>query len=155
MPQAYLTVSWDRLHEDARSLAERLATLGPFTGIVAITRGGLIPAAIVARELEIRLVDSFSIVTYEEQERGKPTIAKHPAAAGDGSGFLMIDDLVDTGTTAKVARAVLPRAHFACVYAKPLGRTVVDTYLTDVPQDTWIRFPWDTSLQFAPPLVRR
>ena len=47
-----------------------------------------------------------------------------------------MDDLVDTGTTARVVRAVLPRAHFAAVYAKPEGRPMVDTYVTEVSQDT-------------------
>ena len=36
-------VSWTELHRDARALAWRLADLGPFKGLVAITRGGLVP----------------------------------------------------------------------------------------------------------------
>jgi len=52
----YAVVTWDQLHRDARSLAEAVMSRGPFRGIVAISRGGLIPAAIVARELECRLV---------------------------------------------------------------------------------------------------
>ena len=38
---------------------------------------------------------------------------------------------------------MLPRAHFATVYAKPAGRPMVDTFVTEVSQDTWILFPWD------------
>ncbi len=89
---------------------------------VAVTRGGLIPAAIVARELECRVVESVSIVSYggeAEASRGTPVVTKPPTAAGDGTGFLIVDDLVDTGSTARVVRALLPRAHFACIYAKP------------------------------------
>ncbi len=48
-------VSWDEFHRDARALAWRLAAAGPFESIVAVTRGGLVPAAIVARELGIRI----------------------------------------------------------------------------------------------------
>lgn len=159
MAQRYYTVTWDQLHRDARALAWRLmdrqAETGPFTGIVAITRGGLIPAAIIARELELRLIESVCIVTYDEEERGEPKVTKMPAAAGDGTGFLIIDDLVDTGSTAKVVRALLPRAHFATVYAKPAGRSLVDTFITEVSQDTWILFPWDTEPQFAVPLAKR
>lgn len=151
----YMTVTWDQFHHDARTLAARLMAQGPFVGIVAITRGGLIPAAIVARELECRLVESVSVVTYAEESRGLPSVTKPPAAAGDGAGFLVIDDLVDTGTTARVVRALLPKAHYACVYAKPAGRPLVDSFVADVPQDTWILFPWDTAPQFVPPLVRR
>ena len=155
MATHYYTVAWDQLHRDARALAWRLIGNGPFNGIVAITRGGLIPAAIIARELDIRLVESVSVVTYEEEARGTPVVTKAPSAAGDGTGFLVIDDLVDTGTTAQVVRNLLPKAHFACIYAKPAGRHLVDSFITEVSQDTWILFPWDTEQQFVPPLARR
>jgi xanthine phosphoribosyltransferase len=155
MAQHYYTVSWDQLHRDARALAWRLIELAPFTGIVAITRGGLIPAAIIARELDCRLIESVSVITYDEEIRGEPVVTKSPAAAGDGTGFLIIDDLVDTGATARVVRGLLPKAHFAAVYAKPAGRPIVDTFITEVSQDTWILFPWDTEAQFVAPLAKR
>ncbi len=164
MAAHYYAVSWDQLHRDARALAWRLMDKGPFKGVVAITRGGLIPAAIIARELDVRVVESVSIVCYaaagsgtivEEENRGVPAVIKPPSAAGDGSGFLIVDDLVDTGATARVVRALLPRAHFAAVYAKPAGRGAVDTFVTEVSQDTWILFPWDTEPQFVSPLVKR
>ena len=155
MATHYYTVTWDQLHRDARALAWRLIEKGPFAGIVAVTRGGLIPAAIIARELDVRLVESVSIVTYDEEKRGVPTVTKPPAAAGDGTGFLIVDDLVDTGTTARVVRGLLPKAHFACIYAKPAGRDIIDSFVTEVSQDTWILFPWDTEPQFVAPLARR
>lgn len=155
MAAHYYTVTWDQLHRDARALAWRLIDRGPFQGIVAITRGGLIPAAIIARELEIRLIDSVCVVTYDEEERGAPQITKPPSITEDGAGFLIVDDLVDTGTTAKAVRRLLPKAHFATVYAKPAGRPLVDSFVTEVSQDTWILFPWDTELQMAVPLAKR
>jgi xanthine phosphoribosyltransferase len=155
MTAHYYTVTWDQLHRDARALAWRLMDSGPYTGIVAVSRGGLIPAAIVARELDLRLVESVCIITYQDEHRGEPVVTKPPGAAGDGAGFLIIDDLVDTGTTARVVRALLPKAYFACIYAKPLGREAVDSFVTEVSQDTWILFPWDTEPQFIAPLARR
>lgn len=155
MATHYYTVTWDQLHRDARALAWRLMPLRPLKGIVAVTRGGLIPAAIIARELEVRLVESVSIVTYDEEAMGQPHVTKSPSAAGDGEGFLIVDDLVDTGATARVVRALLPRAHFACVYAKPAGKELVDSFVTEVSQDTWILFPWDTEPQFSVPLFKR
>jgi xanthine phosphoribosyltransferase len=155
MATHYYTVTWDQLHRDARALAWRVMELGPLTGVVAITRGGLIPAAIIARELDLRLIESVCVVTYQDEEKGEPIVTKQPVAAGDGEGFLIVDDLVDTGTTARVVRALLPKAHFATVYAKPAGRDVVDTFITEVSQDTWILFPWDTEPQFVEPLARR
>ena len=153
--RAYATVTWDQLHRDARTLAEALMPLGPFRGIVAVTRGGLIPAAIIARELDLRLVESISVASYDEEAQGAPTILKPPGAAGDGEGFVIVDDLVDSGVTAGVVRGLLPRAHFACLYAKPAGKRLADTWVVEVPQDTWILFPWDTAPLFVPPLAKR
>jgi xanthine phosphoribosyltransferase len=155
MARHYYTVTWDQLHRDAKALAWRLHERGPWAGIVAITRGGLIPAAIVARELECRLIETVSIVTYDEENRGEPHVTKPPTAAGDGAGWLIIDDLVDTGSTARAVRALLPDAHLATVYAKPAGKPLVDTFITEVSQDTWIMFPWDTEPQFIAPLARK
>lgn len=155
MAQHYYNVTWDQLHRDARALAWRLMEQGPFAGIVAITRGGLIPAAIIARELDVRLIESVCVVTYDEEEMGEPRVTKFPVAAGDGTGFLIIDDLVDTGSTARAVRALLPRAHFATVYAKPAGKELVDSFVTEVSQSTWILFPWDMEMKFAVPLAKR
>ncbi len=153
--RSYATVTWDQLHRDARTLATMLMPMDPFRGIVAITRGGLIPAAIVARELECRLIETISVVSYDEEVRGKPNVLKQATAAGDGEGFLIVDDLVDSGVTARLVRELLPRAHFACLYAKPAGKPVADTFVVEVPQDTWILFPWDTAPLFVPPLAKR
>ena len=147
-------ISWDQLHRDSRALAWRLLDMDYFKGIVAITRGGLVPAAIVARELDIRLVDTVCVSSYDWQDhRGEIEILK--SMATDDQGWLLIDDLVDTGRTARVVREMLPKAHFATVYAKPAGRPLVDTYITEVSQDTWILFPWDSESQFIQPLVGR
>ena len=127
-----------------------LHELGDWKGIIAITRGGLVPAAIVARELEVRLIDTICIASYDDRNQGKVNILK--SVPGDGADWLIIDDLVDTGKTAKAVRDMLPKAHFATVYAKPEGRPLVDTFVTEVSQDTWIYLPWDMGLAFAPPI---
>ncbi|MHA1599253.1 MAG: xanthine phosphoribosyltransferase [Alphaproteobacteria bacterium] len=150
--QRTFPVSWDQLHRDSKVLAWRLVDGGPWKGIVAITRGGMVPAAIVARELDIRLIDTLCIVSYDDRQQGGAVVLKE--VPGDGEGWLIIDDLVDTGRTAKVVRGRLPRAHFATVYAKPAGRPLVNTFVTEVSQDTWILFPWDTELRSVPPIVK-
>ena len=144
-------VSWDQMHQDSKALAWRLAEKGPWRAIVSVTRGGMVPACIVARELEVRLVDTICIKTYDHQDIAQPEILK--SVTDDGADVLIIDDLVDTGATAKVVRGLLPLAHYATVYAKPAGRDLVDTFVTEVSQDTWIFLPWDTELQFVQPLV--
>ena len=146
-------ISWEQLHRDSKALAWRLVEKQPWTGIVAITRGGLVPASIIARELEIRLVDTVCISSYDFQQQGDTSVLKAPAI--DGRNLLLIDDLVDTGQTARIVRDMVPDAHFATVYAKPAGRPLVDTYITEVSQDTWILFPWDTESRFVEPIVSK
>jgi xanthine phosphoribosyltransferase len=154
-------VSWDQFHRDARALAWRLSGAGPFKAIVCITRGGLVPAAIVSRELEIRLIETVCVASYHDyKNQGETALLKgigedvRKAGGGGGSGILIVDDLVDTGRTASIVREMLPKAHFATVYAKPMGRPLVDTFVTEVSQDTWIYFPWDMGLSFQPPIVK-
>jgi xanthine phosphoribosyltransferase len=154
--QKRFPVSWDQFHRDSRALAWRLSSHGPFTGVVAVTRGGLVPAAIVARELGIRVIETVSVASYDYDKQGEVQILKPVSDAfrgkGEGRGIVVVDDLVDTGNTVREVRRMLPKAHFAAVYAKPAGRPLVETFVTEVSQDTWIFLPWDMELQFAPPI---
>jgi len=150
-------ISWDQIHRDSRALAWRLDGKGPNDGswkaIVAITRGGMAPAMIIARELDVRTVDTVSVKSYSHQDQSEAKVLKAPDAGiiGDGTGVLIIDDLVDSGKTLKLVRDLYPKAHYATVYAKPEGREMVDTFITEVSQDTWIFFPWDMALQYVEP----
>ncbi len=159
--QKAFPVSWDQFHRDARALAWRLSGEGPFEAIVCITRGGLVPAAIVARELGTRLIETVCVASYlDYKNQSELTVLKDVAPAvkalgdGRGRGVLVVDDLTDTGKTAKIVRDMLPNAHFATVYAKPAGRAMVHTFVTEVSQDTWIYFPWDMGLAYQEPINR-
>jgi xanthine phosphoribosyltransferase len=152
-----IIVSWVELHRDARFLSEQLHAKGSWKGIIAITRGGLIPAALVARELDIRLIDTICVTSYAraaagEAEQVREDVKVLKGIEGDGEGYLLIDDLVDSGRTAQVVRQLLPKAHFATLYAKPLGRPIVDTCVKEFKQNKWIFFPWDIEYKFATPI---
>ena len=133
-------ISWDQIHRDSRALAWRLDGKGPNNGawkaVIAITRGGMAPAMIIARELDIRTVDTISIKSYDHQEQSEAVVLKSPdmELMGDGDGILVIDDLVDTGKTLKVVREIFPKAHIATVYAKPEGRPMTDSFITEAPR---------------------
>ncbi|WP_424928106.1 xanthine phosphoribosyltransferase [Amaricoccus tamworthensis] len=152
-------ISWDQIHRDSRALAWRLDKKGPgedgsWRAIVAITRGGMAPAMIIARELDVRTVDTISVKSYDWQMQSRAQVLKHPSPevmGNEGEGVLIIDDLVDTGKTLELVRQMYPKAHFATVYAKPHGRPMVETFITEVSQDTWIFFPWDMALQYVRP----
>jgi xanthine phosphoribosyltransferase len=154
-----IVISWPELHRDARYLSEELHRQGAWNGIIAITRGGLVPAALVARELEIRLIDTICMASYSagetnggEQQQQSTSVRVLKGVTGDGAGYLLIDDLVDTGRTAQVVRQLLPKAHFATLYAKPAGRPFVDTCVKEFKQNKWIYFPWDIDYRFSKPI---
>lgn len=159
LPDKAFPVSWDQFHRDARALAWRLADQGQeWRAMVCITRGGLVPAAIICRELNIRMIETVCIASYHDYDtQGQMKVLKGiaPEIARDGGeGVLIIDDLTDTGKTAAEVRAMLPKAHFAAVYAKPQGRPMVDTFVTEVSQDTWIYFPWDLGFTYQEPIAK-
>lgn len=154
-PKRFL-VSWDQFHRDSKALAWRLLEKREdWKGIIAITRGGLIPAGIIARELEIKMIETIGISSYDDQTQREINVIKNinESLIGSGEGWLAIDDLVDSGNTAKALRKMLPKAHLATVYAKPAGEPLVDTYVTWVSQDTWIYFPWDVDIQPIDPIA--
>ncbi|MCA1407815.1 xanthine phosphoribosyltransferase [Ensifer sp. IC3342] len=159
LPDKAFPVSWDQFHRDARALAWRLADNGQeWRAMVCITRGGLVPAAIICRELNIRMIETVCIASYHDYDaQGQMKVLKgiSPEIAKDGGeGVLIVDDLTDTGKTAAEVRAMLPKAHFAAVYAKPKGRPLVDTFVTEVSQDTWIYFPWDMGFTYQEPIAK-
>jgi len=155
-------VSWDQFHRDCKALAWKLSDIVPkqqeWQAIVSITRGGLVPSAIIARELGVRNIETVCIASYHDyKEQGELIILKPIAdeivkRCEAGENILVIDDLADTGATARKVRELMPKAHIATVYAKPTGKPTVDTFITEVSQDTWIYFPWDLDLSYAAPI---
>ncbi|HEV7319372.1 MAG TPA: xanthine phosphoribosyltransferase [Ensifer sp.] len=159
LPDKAFPVSWDQFHRDCRALAWRLADNGQeWRAMVCITRGGLVPAAIICRELNIRMIETVCVASYHDYDsQGQMKVLKGitpEIAENGGEGVLIVDDLTDTGKTAAEVRAMLPKAHFAAVYAKPKGRPLVDTFVTEVSQDTWIYFPWDMGFTYQEPIAK-
>ncbi|XKM14635.1 xanthine phosphoribosyltransferase [Orbaceae bacterium ac157xtp] len=143
-------VTWDMVQMYGRELSQKLLPSSQWKGIIAVSRGGLVPAAILARELSIRYVDTVCISSYDDEHQREKLILKR--AEGDGEGFIVIDDLVDTGGTAQSIREMYPKAKFVTLFAKPAGRPLVDDYVVDIAQDTWIEQPWDLGVVFVKPL---
>lgn len=158
LPEKAFPVSWDQFHRDARALAWRVSSVQKeWKAIVCITRGGLVPAAIISRELGIRVIETVSVASYHDYaNQGDIYVLKEISPElmeKEGDGILIVDDLTDTGKTAGLVRAMMPKAHFATVYAKPKGMPLVDTFITEVSQDTWIYFPWDMGFTYQKPIA--
>lgn len=148
--QKFYHVGWDELHQNARALAWHLSEKGKWKNVLAVARGGLVPAVLVARDMGIRDIETVVVIGYKTDDEAplmneQAAIEKMPQNVGNGEGWLVIDDLADTGRTLSLLREKMPKAHFATIYVKPLGKPLVDTFVTEVGQDTWIDFPWEIS----------
>lgn len=152
MSEKYI-VTWDMLQIHTRKLAHRLLKIKSCNGIIAVSRGGLVPSALLARELGVRCVDTVCISSYNYNclKKNRKIIKK---AEGNGDKIIVIDDLVDTGGTARIIRNLYPKAYFVTIFAKPMGRLLVDDYVIDIPQNVWIEQPWDMSISYTPPLIQ-
>ena len=155
MSEKYV-VTWDMFQMHARKLSERLLPASQWKGIIAVSRGGLFPAAVLARELGIRHIETVCIASYHDHNnQGELQVLHAAQVPNGGEGFIVVDDLVDTGNTARAIRQMYPNAKFVTVFAKPAGAELVDDYVIDIPQNTWIEQPWDLGLTFVPRLSRK
>ena len=155
MSEKYV-VTWDMFQMHARKVSGRLLPASQWKGIIAVSRGGLFPAAVLARELSIRHVETVCIASYHDHNnQGELQVLHAAQVPNGGEGFIIVDDLVDTGNTARAIREMYPNAKFVTVFAKPAGAELVDDYVIDIPQNTWIEQPWDLGLMFVPPLARK
>ena len=155
MSEKYV-VTWDMFQMHARKLSERLLPASQWKGIIAVSRGGLFPAAVLARELGLRHIETVCIASYHDHNnQGELQVLHAAQVPNGGEGFIVVDDLVDTGNTARAIRQMYPNAKFVTVFAKPAGAELVDDYVIVIPQNTWIEQPWDLGLTFVPPLSRK
>jgi xanthine phosphoribosyltransferase len=145
-----MTIAWDRFKADVSLLATKIRHLGrPFDQIVAITRGGLVPAALLSHEFKVRNIDTVCVGSYLDGEQlAAETIFKGPGQIVErGARTLVVDDLVDSGKTAGfVKETMYPEGIVAVVYGKPFGLHSADLHAVEVPQDVWVIFPWENGL---------
>ena len=119
--------SYDEIHEKAVKLAELIKSKDiDFTKMVVVSRGGFVPASIVAYCLGMQDVDIVSIQSYIHREAGKAFVHRAPKTE---EVVLVIDDIVDKGGTAKALREYMPNMHLAVIYAKPRGLPLANTYV--------------------------
>ena len=134
-------VSWEEIHHMTRALAERVSHQ-KWDGILAITRGGMVPAALLAQALKIRVIDTICISSYDGQDQRALEVLKEPGIDVNKN-WLIVDDLVDTGETAKVVREEFPESTLVTLFAKPKGEKLAHHYVEMTDQETWVFFPWE------------
>lgn len=143
-----IVLDWETVHKDCDALAAKLMAR-EWKGIIAVTRGGLAPVALLSRALDNKMIETLCLSSYDHQDQAKLEVLKDVEHIGDGEGWLVVDDLADTGKTFDVVKEMLPDAHIACLYVKPQGKTHVNTYIRDYGQHVWINFPWELQAGFT------
>ncbi len=88
MSEKYI-VTWDMLQIHARKLASRLMPSEQWKGIIAVSRGGLVPGALLARELGIRHVDTVCISSYDHDNQRELKVLNAQKAMAKASSLLM------------------------------------------------------------------
>lgn len=139
-----LYLSWEDFHKHCRRLAELIKQSGKtYTRILAVSRGGLLPAGILAYELNIRDCETVNMSSYDAGGRRREDGAVELRADKSADEqTLVIDDISDSGRTFKLLRQIYPQACFVAVYVKEAGESAVDLFAQKLP-DRWLVFPWD------------
>ena len=142
-------VSWDEIDRLVSEVAERVESSGfrPDV-IVAIVRGGLVPARLLSDYLGVEDILTMEIKLYEGiGVRGKRPYLRQPLT-GDikGRRVLLVDDISDTGLTLQLAQEVISfympgEVRTASIYVKPWTNFVPDYYARTT--DKWVVFPWE------------
>ena len=137
-------ITWDEFHQDVKNLCKKIKDTGQeFNKIVAISRGGFIPAGIIAYELDIRNSAVINISTYVGSKHLKINEVSNPQSVGKvDEKTLIIDDISDSGQTFEIMRRTFPNGKFVTVYAKEKGVSQADIFEKQVPEK-WVVFPWD------------
>jgi len=138
-------IDWNRVHNDSIMLSNMISNISSnWKGIISVTRGGLFPALIIAQNLNIHMVDTICVKSYSDKQRQHVNIIKNCINIDNkGDGWIVIDDLVDTGETLQHVKKLYPKALFGVIYAKPKGKYITNLFVCEVPQDIWVVFPWD------------
>lgn len=143
-------ISWDEIRANIEYLSSKLKSK-KWKGILCITGGGLTPTHYLAKKLEIKLIETLCISSYENFEKKKESVIhKMPQLEMEGEGWLVVDDIADHGDTFEIVRKQFPKAYNTALFAKPnaLEKGVVDLYGEKVEQKTWVVFPWEKLMGF-------
>lgn len=119
-------LSWSEVDRACQGLRDWI--LRPVSEVIPISRGGLVPGAILAYMLDLPVKYVFD--------------PKSPALYSPRCDLLVVDDVSDTGATIRCARNMFPNAMFVALFAKPAGFAACDEYAVAYPQDVWLTFPW-------------
>jgi len=145
-----VNVTWDDLDALVAELAERLAAAPEPDVVLAISRGGLVPAGMLGYRMGWRDMLLAAVVAYDDESgfRGKADFLQFPSDEQiAGKTVLVIDEVWDSGTTiAAVSRRICEAGGTpvtAVLHYKP-GRSRVDIVPDHfiVETNDWVLYPF-------------
>ncbi len=130
-----------------KELAELLAGQ-KFDWYVAISRGGLVPACLLAQETGQWKIDTFCARSYDGDQQKSLEVAPKNSVHLIGKDILIVDDLTDSGRTLHVAATAINAVAVksiktATIFKKTCSAFEPDFYVEETPKDEWIVFPWE------------
>lgn len=141
-------LTWQEFEEKTIELAEVIKKDPAHKGfkyILALTRGGLIPAYFIARELGLKKIKTLCLRSYgdtrEQEEIEHLPVDGFDEKIHNVEDWLVIDDICDTGKTLTFVEAKYPGIKSACVYKKHHRDCTYSA--KQVPNELWLNFPWE------------
>ncbi len=141
------TISWEEIDHWSNTLADKIAAdcqdLSQAT-LVAVSRGGLVPAQIIAYKLNIRDVRVMKLISYNDSGEREEIKDISTDRLFDGSDVYFIDDLADSGATVKYIRKRFPSSRLCTLLMKTCCAEEPDICArSGLAADNWLVFPWD------------
>ena len=145
-------VQWEEVVQWSRLLAEKIEASGYIPDLViAIARGGYVPARLLCDFLDVHDLLSIQILHWgKAAEITAVAHVKYPYEVNlQGKKVLLVDDIVDTGDSVIVARdyilskwrpSMLKIA--AMQWISPVAKIKPDYYVEEVKEWVWYQYPW-------------
>jgi len=142
--------SWPQLVKDCSAISKKLSAQN-FDCLVAISRGGLIPATVLSYLLDIKKIHVISYSYYlKPGVRGKLKRIFAPEQKIKNCHILLVDEIADTGHTLLAASQFLKnkgnKITTVALHWKTKSKIKPD-YFAHKAENLWIVYPWDESLK--------
>ncbi|MCW4024644.1 MAG: phosphoribosyltransferase [Candidatus Bathyarchaeota archaeon] len=148
-PQQYEVPTWNQTYEMLLCQTQKIRQTFQPDLIVAICRGGLVPARILSDLLENPNIATIQIKYYVgiAKTENIPELKQPVTGSVEGKKVLLVDDISDSGESLKLAKTHLieqgaKEVKIATLYHKQTSITTPDYF--EKQTNNWIVFPWDT-----------
>jgi len=143
-----MKINWEEIENDCVILYEKINKNFKFNCIVAICRGGWVPARIISDLSNVNLIGSLRIESYDVYNKKEARITQDVSIDVKDKNVLLVDDIADTGDTLMLAKEYLIKKFpknlmIATLHYKQKSKIKPDFFVKEVENDVWIIYPWE------------